>query len=278
LTLAAALALAPRYFADEKSQGQEGEEGTAARIQDLNLTDEQEAKIADIRKEARPKVEEAGKELATLVKDEVEKINQVLTPEQRQKVQALREERKEHKIGGLAARLAHLREMDLTDSEKGQFQDIRKEFQPKIAKALEGMHGILTDEQKKARTEALNAGKKHTEVFAALNLTDAQKEKMMAACKELSPIVREECEKMRDVLSASQQEKLGELKDERQDRVRDRIACAIANRNDLELTNDQKTQIAAIRTEFRPKIHEAGNKLRAAVREEMEGILAVIKG
>jgi hypothetical protein len=42
------------------------------------------------------------------------------------------------------------------------------------------------------------------------------------------------------------------------------MASAIAKFRGLELTDDQKTQIAAIRTEFRPKIHEAGNKLRAA--------------
>ena len=33
-----------------------------------------------------------------------------------------------------------------------------------------------------------------------------------------------------------------------------------------------------IREEFRPKVQEAGNKLRATVREEVEAIVAVIKG
>ena len=33
-----------------------------------------------------------------------------------------------------------------------------------------------------------------------------------------------------------------------------------------------------IREEFRPKVQEAGNKLRATVREEVEAIAAVIKG
>jgi len=40
--------------ADQKPGG-----GLAARVQDLNLTDEQETKIADIRKEYRPNVQEA---------------------------------------------------------------------------------------------------------------------------------------------------------------------------------------------------------------------------
>ena len=72
-------------------------EGLAERIQDLHLTDEQETKIADIQKEYSPKVEEAAKELSGLVKEEMEKIHPVLTPEQREKLQALRAERKEHR-------------------------------------------------------------------------------------------------------------------------------------------------------------------------------------
>src|SRR5262245_5359016 len=67
------------------------------RIQDLHLTDEQEAKIADIRKECRPKVQEAAKELGALVKEEVEKIRDVLTAEQKEKIQALKEEREERR-------------------------------------------------------------------------------------------------------------------------------------------------------------------------------------
>jgi Spy/CpxP family protein refolding chaperone len=280
LTLAAALGIAPRLLADDKAQGQPNGagEGLAARIQDLNLTDEQEARIADIRKEARPRVAEAAKDLASLVKEEVDKVRQVLTPDQRQKIQALRDERKEHKIEGLAEGIAHLHQLDLTDSELTQIQEIRKEYQPRIAKALEGLHGILTDEQKKAREEGLKAGKKRTEILASLNLTDEQKEKVAGICKDVSTLVREELEKMRDVLSAEQQEKLAELKDERHDRVRDRMACAIANFKNLDLTDDQKSQLAAIRTEYRPKIHEAGNKLRASVREEVEAIVAVLKG
>ena len=47
---------------------------------------------------------------------------------------------------------------------------------------------------------------------------------------------------------------------------------------DLNLTDEQEAKVADIRKEYRPKVHEAGNKLRATVREEMEAILAVIKG
>src|SRR5215471_19151168 len=45
--------------------GAGGGEGLAERIQDLNLTDAQEAKIAEIRKECRTKIQQTDKELAT---------------------------------------------------------------------------------------------------------------------------------------------------------------------------------------------------------------------
>jgi Spy/CpxP family protein refolding chaperone len=274
LSVCAALSAARGAQEDREGVGQ----GLAERIQDLNLTDEQETKIADIRKECRPKIQEAAKELAGVGKEEMEKIHGVLTPEQRQKLQALREERKEHRAAGLAERIAHLRELDLTDAEMAQIADIRKECRPKIAKAMEGLRGILTDEQKKAREEGLKADKPRREVLASLNLTGEQKEKVETICKEVCSLVKEELEKIGDVLTAEQKEKLAELKDERRDRVRDRLACAVANSRELNLTDEQKAAIATIRTEFRPKVQEAGNKLRAAVRDEVAMILAVIKG
>jgi hypothetical protein len=52
--------------AEEQAQ-QKASGGLAARVQDLHLTDAQEAKIADIRKEYGPRVREAAKNLATVV-------------------------------------------------------------------------------------------------------------------------------------------------------------------------------------------------------------------
>ena len=250
----------------------------AARMQDLNLTNEQEAKIEDIRKEYKPKVQEAGKELAAVVKEEVEKVRGVLTQEQRTKLEATKEERQERRAEGLAERMAHLGELDLTDGEMAKIGDIRKEFRPKIEQALKQLQGLLSDDQKKAREEALKAGKKRREVLQALNLTGDQKDKVQAVCKDVATLVREEMEQIRDVLSAEQKEKLQELKDERADRARDWRAHRIANFKELNLTEDQKTKIADIRKEFRPKVQEAGNKLRATVRDEVEAIVAVIKG
>jgi Spy/CpxP family protein refolding chaperone len=143
---------------------------------------------------------------------------------------------------------------------------------------MQGLEGLLTDTQKKAREEGFKAGKKRREILQSLNLTDEQKEKVEAAAKEVGAAVREETEKIRDVLSESQKEKLQEFKDEAREKVRDRWAHRIANLKDPDLTDEQKSKLMDIRKEFRPKIHEAGNKVRASFREEVEMIIAVIKG
>jgi Spy/CpxP family protein refolding chaperone len=267
--------------AQEKAAQQPAAGGLVERIQDLNLTDEQEAKIADIRQEYRPRVQEAAKDLATLVKGEVEKARGVLTDEQKTRLAALKEERPERperRAERLAERIAHLEQLDLTDAETAKITAIREEYRPKIAQALESLRGTLTDAQRQAREEALKAGKKRREVIASLNLTGDQKEKVEAVGKELRTLVREELEKMRDVLSAGQQQKLQEFNEERKEHVRDRMAHAIMNFKDLNLTAEQKTQLADIRQGCRPKVQEAGNKLRATVREEVEAIVAVLKG
>ena len=90
-------------------------------------------------------------------------------------------------------------------------------------------------------------------------------------------LVRDEMDKIRSVLTETQQEKLQEIKDERPERVRDRMCHRIANLQDLNLTDDQKSRIAEIRKEYRPKVQEAGNRLRAAIREEVEAVHAVLK-
>jgi Spy/CpxP family protein refolding chaperone len=248
------------------------------RIQDLQLTDDQESKIAEIRKECGPEVRKAAKELASVAKEEMEKVRAVLTAEQKKKLQELKEERKEGRGECLAHRLAHLQELDLTGAERDKIAAIRKEFRPKIVKAMESLKDVLTAEQRKARAEAVKAGKKRKEVITALKLTDDQKGKVEAIAKEVGSLVREEMEKIRDLLTESQKEKLQEFKAERRERVRDRRAHRIANLKDLELTDEQKSKLAEIRKEYRPKVHEAGNKLRAAIREEVHKIIAVLKG
>jgi Spy/CpxP family protein refolding chaperone len=275
-TLSAGFALLA-FWVSGKADAQGAREIFVERIEQINLTEDQETKVGAIQKEFRPKVEEAAKELTTLAKEEVEKIRGVLTPEQKTKAEALKEERKERRTEGLSERAAHLDDFDLTEGEAAKIMEIRKEYRPKVAKALEGLKGTLTAEQSAARDEALKAGKKHREVVASLNLTAEQKEKVETVCKDVVAIVREEMEKIREVLSKEQQEKLQEIKEERPEQVRDRMAHRIANLKDLELTDQQRAQIMEIRKEFRPKVHDAGNKLRGLVRDELEQIVSVIK-
>ena len=246
------------------------------RIQELNLTDEQEAKIAEIQKADRPKVEAAAKALAAVAKEEADKALAVLTPEQKEKVAAAKDERKELRSEGVSEKIARLQELDLSDAQIAQIQACRKECRPEIAKALEGLKGTLTPEQRKAREEALASGKKHREVLAALNLTPEQKEKVGAACKECCAAIKGELEKISGALTAQEKEKLADLKDERKENVRDRRVHRIANLRELELTAEQKEKLAEIRQEYRPKIHEAGNALRAAIREEVQAIAEVL--
>ena len=258
-------------------RAEDRKERLADRFEELNLSEEQEAKIADIQKDARPKVEEAAKELTAIIKEEEEKVQSVLTADQKAKLGLLKEERREQRAEGLSEKVARLDSLDLTDGEMSKIMEIRKEYHPKIAKAMEGLKGVLTDAQRSARDEGLKAGRKHKEVLTSLNLSADEKEKVEAVCTQVAGIVREEMEKIRDVLTAEQEEKLAELKDERADRVRDRRAHRISNLKELDLTDEQKAKIAEIRTEFRPKVHEAGNKTRAAVRGELDKIIAVIK-
>ena len=277
-TLSTVLALAVLMPLGARLAAEDVKEVVVERIQDLNLTDDQETKIADIIKDYRPKNEEAAKDLAALVKEEVEKVRAVLTPEQREKLDTFKEERKESREGCLAHRIAHLKELDLTDDELTKIGEIRTEYRPKMVKAMKGLEGLLNGDQRKAREEALNAGKKRKEVLESLKLTADQKEKVTTVAKEVATLFREEMEKIQDVLTAGQKEKLQELSEERKEQVRDRMAHRAANLKDLNLTDEQKTKIMEIRKEFRPKVQEAGNKLRATVREELQMIAAVIKG
>src|SRR5262249_18861206 len=208
-TLSAVLALAVLMPLGARLAAEDVKEVVVVeRIQDLNLTPEQEAKIADIQKDFRPKNEEAAKDLAALVKEEVEKVRAVLTPEQREKLEAFKEERKEIREDCLAHRVAHLKELELTEDEVTKIGDIRKEYRPKIVKTMEGLQGLLSDDQRKAREEALKAGKTRKEVLESLKLTDDQKEKVVAAAKDVAALCREEMEKIQDILTAGQKEKL----------------------------------------------------------------------
>jgi len=246
-------------------------------IQDIDLSDEQEAEISAIRKEYRPKVEESAKELKSLVKDEVDQIRNVFTPEQRPKVQEIIEERRDFKAESLAQRIAALKELDLTEAELEKIAEIRKEYRPRTEEIRKQLDNLLTDEQKKAREEAIKADKNRKEVLEALNLKSEQKAELENIAKELKDIVGNEVAKIRGVLTPEQRETVQDLRSERREMVRDRLAHQIVNLRELNLTEEQKEKLMNIRQEFQPKIREAGNTLRTSIGEEVGKIVAVLK-
>jgi len=276
-TMYSVLALVVAMWASVQLAAQEVRAILVERIQDLNLTDEQEAKIAQIQTASRPKVQAAAQQLSAVAKEELDKAMAVLTPEQKEKLAAQREDRKEYRAEGLCERLARLQELDLSDAEIAQIEAVRKECRPALAKAMEGLRGLLTPEQRRAREESLASGKKHREVLASLNLTPEQKEKVGAACTECCSAIKAELEKFKEALTAQQEEKLADLKDERKEHVRDRRVHRIATHRELALTPDQQAKLTAIRNEYRPKIHDAGNDFRAAVRDEVQAIAGVLR-
>jgi Spy/CpxP family protein refolding chaperone len=280
LTMALTVAVCAGLFVARAAQQERRQgirEALAEKIQDLNLTDEQETKIADIRKECHPKVQEAARALANVAREEVEEIRNVLNPGQKRTVQVLRDELSSRRSESLSERLAHLGELDLTDDEMMKIGDIRDEYRPKIRASLKQLVGVLTDDQKKTRADALKAGKRRSEVREALGLSAEQKEKLDSVGKELRSLVCEETEKVRAVISPEQQERLQEQREETGQNVRDRLAWRIATLKDLNLSDEQVSKINEIRKEYRPKVHEAGSALRSAIREELGMILAVFK-
>jgi Spy/CpxP family protein refolding chaperone len=279
LSLAAGASLARQQTPQSKpTQPQpSASAGAVERIRDLNLTESQEAAIAGIREEYAPKLEDAVTQLSTATEEARDAARDVLTPEQKIKLTSMKEEGKIWRYQTMAERVAHLRDLDLTDDEMTKLANIRKEYRPKIVDALDDLKGILTPEQAKMREEGLKAGKSRREVFASLKLTDQQKTQVDAASDKVKALVREELSKMRDVLNPEQREKLAAMKEDRREEIRARTLFAIENLKELNLTDDQKTKLKAVHAEYGPRIEEAGNQVRAIVREELQAILGVLK-
>lgn len=116
-----------------------------------------------------------------------------------------------------------LRNLELTDAQKTQIEDIKKEFGPKLKAAQEKIDSILTDEQKKARAEAMQKARESREgwqtmretIDKALNLTDAQKKDMETARTASMELNRDLMQKIMAVLTAEQRETLQRARQER---------------------------------------------------------------
>jgi Spy/CpxP family protein refolding chaperone len=260
---------------EESANGRE--ELLVVTIQDIELTAEQETQIAAIRKEYGTKIKDQAEQLKTLATTQLDRIRNVFTPEQRTKIQDIIAQRKEFKEESLAHTIANLKALDLTEAELNKIAQIRKEYRPKMDEALKQLDGLLTEAQKEARLQALKTGKSRREVLQSLNLTSEQKTELDNIAKELKDLVGNEAAKIRGFLTTGQKETLQDLRAERREMVRDRLAHQIANLRDLNLTDQQKETLMNIRQEYRPKIQELGNQLRTSIGEEVGKIVAVLK-
>jgi Spy/CpxP family protein refolding chaperone len=113
-----------------------------------------------------------------------------------------------------------LRGITLTDAQKPQVEELKKEYGPKYKEAFGKLDDILTDEQKKARKaavkEAKEAGKEPWDVHKAgrdaVQLTDEQKKKMaenwQKNAKARQALDKEVREKLLKVLTPEQAKQL----------------------------------------------------------------------
>lgn len=111
------------------------------------------------------------------------------------------------------------KEVELTAEQKEKIAAINKEFAPKLAEANKKLESILSEDQRKARAEALKKareeGKKGKEaaesVAAATKITDDQKVKFEEAQKAVATIRKEALEKAAAVLTDEQKAKVPQL-------------------------------------------------------------------
>ncbi len=136
--------------------------------------------------------------------------------EQEKKGGRSREGRGGMMMGGSMDAFRMLDKLDLSAEQKEKVEALRKELGPKMKEAAKKADAILTDEQKKAREEAMkelrDSGKRGPEAFQAvqkaMKLTDEQQEKLREAQKEQMAMAREVREKVMGLLTPEQQEKV----------------------------------------------------------------------
>lgn len=106
--------------------------------------------------------------------------------------------------------------VEWTDEQKTQIEEIKKEQMPKMMEYFQKAEAMLTDEQKKARIEAVKtaktAGKNPKEMMeaieAALNLTEEQKTQRSELRKEMEASQKELMQKIMGLLTPEQKESM----------------------------------------------------------------------
>lgn len=177
---------------------------------------------------------------------------------------------------------AMLRGVNLTDDQKAKVDSVKQEYGPKFKEARGKIDAILTEEQRKARDEAVKtakaAGKRGDEVWkdakAAVTLTDEQKAKMAEARKGVEALHQEAREKIMAILTTEQKEQLKKPRDGMHGHPQ--MGRGGAMLEGLNLTDDQKAKIAEIRKDYAPKLQEAGKDVQALRKEVHEKVLACL--
>jgi hypothetical protein len=108
--------------------------------------------------------------------------------------------------------------VEWTDDQQAKIKEYQKEIVPKIAGAAKKMEGLLTAEQKKARTDAVKAaqaaGKKPPEIMAAvkeaIKLTDEQKKQAAEIQQDMKSTQQEFVQKVMGLLTPEQRQQLME--------------------------------------------------------------------
>jgi Spy/CpxP family protein refolding chaperone len=147
-----------------------------------------------------------------------------------------------------------LKGLDLTDEQKAKLKELHKEFGPKFKAAADS---ILTDEQKKARDDAVKeakaAGKKGPEVWKAAmqaeKLTDEQKAKLHEV---MTPLHKQFHEKLMALLTTEQREQLKQKLAAVKPEHHGKDHCHLLH--GLNLTDDQKAKVKALHKEFHEKL------------------------
>jgi len=179
-------------------------------------------------------------------------------------------------------RWAMLDGVNLTDDQKAKVEAIKREYAPKFKEAWGKHDGILTEEQRKTRDEAMKAAKAsgkrgedvRKDVEAAVNLTDEQKAKMAEARKAGEVLRKEAREKIMAILTPEQKEQL--KKSHEGMRGHPQMGRGGEMLKGLNLTDEQNAKIAEIRKEYAPKLQEAGKDVDALRKEVHEKVLAYL--
>ena len=156
----------------------------------LNLTDAQKAQIKtanesfrqqmkDLHKQGNITVDEQKQKRESLVKDHREKIAAILTPEQRQQAETLRNDFKGGRDGARGDRFEGLtKDLNLTPDQSAKIASINSTFKTNLQNIRQNTS--LKQDQKREQMRSLM--KQHRSDMEAL-LTDDQKEQMKSRLK-----------------------------------------------------------------------------------------------